>query len=135
MFFWGAESEFQFTATSLKFNKLGENKKKWLKFRRFTVDLLEIIIEINTSPNMYFIKPGKGKSSPSLFHLPTNIDKHEVEHILFLHALAVTQHQPYTNRAKGDASKCPKKIDLTFHLTRFINPNANEETQFKEGLR
>lgn len=43
------------------------------------VDLLVIMIGTNTSPNVYFLKPGKGKAPPSLYHLPNAFNKDVAE--------------------------------------------------------
>ncbi|CAH1109408.1 unnamed protein product [Psylliodes chrysocephalus] len=52
------------------------------------VDLLVIMMGLNTSPNVYLLKPGKGKP-PQLLYLPQSAVKQNLaKHMMFLHAMS-----------------------------------------------
>jgi hypothetical protein len=51
------------------------------------IDLLIILIGLCNSPNVYFLKPGKGNISLKIYSPMSAVDRTVAKHILFLHAM------------------------------------------------
>ncbi|XP_031335335.1 uncharacterized protein LOC116165167 isoform X2 [Photinus pyralis] len=99
------------------------------------VDLLVIMIGTLTSSNVYFLKPGKGKHLPSVYHPSSTIDKCLAEHILFIHAVSgCDSTSALFKQGKVKFIKTLTKYpDLSVYIRQFRSPRATSEEISEAG--
>lgn len=93
------------------------------------VDLPVIMAGLCTSPNVHFLKPGKGKVPQVMYHPQSALDKTVAQHILFLHAMSgCDTTSALFNQGKikcvNTLQKNPGLIDI---IQGFKNPEASQE--------
>lgn len=90
------------------------------------VDLLVIMMGLNTSPNVYLLKPGKGKA-PQLLHQPQSAVKQNLaKHMMFLHAMSgCDSTSSLYNQGKTKFLKTlSKHPELEETVGKFLDPSA-----------
>ncbi|KAI5735084.1 hypothetical protein M8J77_013977 [Diaphorina citri] len=101
------------------------------------VDLLVILIGTRSPSNVYFLKPGRGKVVPVLYHPQTTIETSLAEHILFIHAISgCDSTSALFNQGKVKALRTVvKNPDLLPYIRRFLDPASTTREITEAGER
>ncbi|KAI5721596.1 hypothetical protein M8J77_022751 [Diaphorina citri] len=101
------------------------------------VDLLVILIGTRSPSNVYFLKPGRGKVVPVLYHPQTTIDTSLAEHILFIRAISgCDSTSALFNQGKVKALRTVvKNPDLLPYIRRFLDPASTTREITEAGER
>lgn len=100
------------------------------------VDLLVILIGLCHHTNVYFLKPGKCKSTQNIYSPISAIDRISAKHILFLHAMSgCDTTSALYNQGKIKFHKILKNNnDLQNEVEVFKNPDVDAECVANAGL-
>lgn len=84
---------------------------------------------LKTPANIYFLKPGRGKSPRLLYHPGSAVEKSVANHMLFLHAMSgCDSTSALFNQGKVKFLKTlSKNPDLESYITKFTDPSAHPE--------
>ena len=91
------------------------------------VDLLVIMMDLQTPPNVYFLKPGRGKAPQLLYHPGSAVEKSVANYMLFLHAMSgCDSTSALFNQGKVKFLKTlSTNLDLESYITKFTDPSAH----------
>lgn len=99
------------------------------------IDLLVILVGTDTPSNVYFLKPGRGKVVPFVYHPQTTIKTSLAQHILFIHAISgcdTTSALFHQGKLKA-VKTIDKNPDLLPYIRRFRDPAASPQDITEAG--
>ena len=100
------------------------------------MDLLVVLIGLCNVSNVYFMKPGKGKTTQRIYSPLGAIDKIAAKHIFFLHAMSGcdTTSALYSQGKRKYLNILAKSTGLQNIVDIFNNPDAAVDEVIKAGL-